>query len=733
MTRYSLIRKVDILALALSATISGLVQAQDSAQDTSTVVYQADYFAEYAPVTAQDMMDRIPGMSASSGGNGPGGVRGGPSNSRGSGGGGAGGRRGLGDGGGGNQILINGKRTAGKNNQASTQLNRIAAGQVDYIEIIRGTSGDLDVRGSGQVINVVLFEDLSTSSLSYEAMTAYTWDHEANPGGALSYSGQAESLDYLLSAKAEPNHRYTLTKENSILGDFSPNDLVREERIQDQPGYELSMNVDYAINDRSSARFNALYGLNDSDADVDRWTTNLKVKPEQTLQVREDDYVDRDNWELGGDYELNLDNGGRFKILSILNESNDDGLRERYKVINSTTQSKDLFLNTVARNTERIVRGSYTMNLFDGQDLEAGMERAQTILDSKLRLATDSAKGTASAEFGGLIPVPVSNANSEVEEIRIERFVVHNWQLNPRMSLESTLKYETSEIKQSGDVSNKRDFNFVKPKLDYRFNVTPALQLRGTIEKTVSQLSFRDFVAASDINDNDSNVQAGNVQLRQEEAWEYDANVEYRLPDDAGVVDASVFYHDMENVIERVDVSSSPTRLESANGNIGDGKRYGFRANASLRMGMIGLPNILTTSRFTLQDSEVTDPFLGIKRRTDSFVRGSFETGFRHDVPSLNLNYGLSWNNRFDGNRKRYDIEDIELEAGDPLWDAFVEVVAFNGITFRLETARDLLAGMRCRERQRFVGHIKNNILEEIEDNCSTSGRSLTLRINGTF
>ena len=88
------------------------------------------------------------------------------------------------DGGGGNQILINGKRTAGKNNQASTQLNRIAAGQVDYIEIIRGTSGDLDVRGSGQVINVVLFEDLSTSSLSYEAMTAYTWDHEANPGGA---------------------------------------------------------------------------------------------------------------------------------------------------------------------------------------------------------------------------------------------------------------------------------------------------------------------------------------------------------------------------------------------------------------------------------------------------------------------------------------------------------------------------------------------------------------------
>jgi outer membrane receptor for ferrienterochelin and colicins len=715
------------ISLVFAGTASLSVHAQDAADDSSTVVYPASYFAEYAPVTAQDMLDRIPGMSVSGGG--PGGSSGG----RGRGGGGAGGRRGLGDGGGGNQILINGKRTAGKNNQASGQLDRIAAGLVDYIEIIRGTSGDLDIRGSGQVINVVLFEELSTTSISYEATAARTWDHETNPGGSLSYSGQTGNLDYLLSAKTEPNHDYKLTKENSILGDFSPNDLIREERTQDQTNSELSMNLDYTINDSSSARFNALYGLSDSEVNTDRWTTDLRVIPNQVLQEREEESVDPDNWELGGDYEFNFDNGGRFKVLFILNESNDDSLRERYEILNSNSENKDLFLNTVAKNQERIVRGSYTMDLFEGQNMEAGVERAQTILNSKLKLATDTASGTPSAEFGGLIPVSVSNASSQVEEIRLEPYLVHNWQLGSRMTLESTLKYETSEIEQSGDVYNKRNFDFVKPKLDYRFNITPALQLRGTIEKTVSQLSFRDFVAASDINDNDSDVQAGNVQLRQEEAWQYDVNVEYRLPNDVGVVDASVFYHDLGNVIERVDVSPSPSNLQSANGNIGDGKRYGFRANASLRMGMIGLPNVLTSSRFTLQGSEVTDPFLGIKRRTDQYVRGSFETQFRHDIPSLNLNYGLYWNNRFDGNRKRYDIDDIELGAGDPLWDAFVEIVAFNGITFRLETARNLLAGKRCRERQRFVGRISDNILEEIEDNCSTSGRSLTLRVNGTF
>jgi outer membrane receptor protein involved in Fe transport len=300
------------------------------------------------------------------------------------------------------------------------------------------------------------------------------------------------------------------------------------------------------------------------------------------------------------------------------------------------------------------------------------------------------------------------------------------------MSLETTLKYETSEIEQTGDIDNKRDFDFIKPKLDYRFDITPVLQLRATLEKTVSQLSFQDFVAASEFGDNDQDVQAGNVQLQQEEAWEYDLNLEYRLPNDMGVVDASLFYHEIENVIDRIDVSPSPTNLESANGNIGDGERYGLRANASVRLTMIGMPNLLTTTRFEVSDSKVTDPFLGIERRMRFNDRGRLELGFRHDLPAWRTNYGLTWNNRFDGNRKQYDLEDIELDAGQPFVNAFAEYVTDGGITFRLD-ARSATNNKRCRERQRYVGSIANGVLEEIEDRCSRNGRSLTFRVNGTF
>ena len=130
----------------LLCSLGSLAFAQDNVGDESTVIYPASYFSEWSPVTAQDMMDRIPGLSSGGGfgGFGGGGFRGPPGGGGGGfSGGSRGGSRGFGGGSAGSEILINGKRTAGKNNSTSGQLSRITADQVDYIEIIRGTSGEL--------------------------------------------------------------------------------------------------------------------------------------------------------------------------------------------------------------------------------------------------------------------------------------------------------------------------------------------------------------------------------------------------------------------------------------------------------------------------------------------------------------------------------------------------------------------------------------------------------------
>ena len=130
------------LVLILSSCLLGnfnfvIAQEPSISEDDATVVYPASYFAQYQLLSVSDMLDRIPGINVARQGSGN---RGGPGSSQGS------GRRGLGLGG--DQVLINGRRITGKENEGNSQLSRIPYNQVERIEIIRGTSGELDVRGA---------------------------------------------------------------------------------------------------------------------------------------------------------------------------------------------------------------------------------------------------------------------------------------------------------------------------------------------------------------------------------------------------------------------------------------------------------------------------------------------------------------------------------------------------------------------------------------------------------
>ncbi len=725
--------------LAMVAALCGVAitaQAQDTIGDGSTVVYPADYFTQWQPITAQDMLQRIPGQD----GSGPG--RGG--SSRGGGGfGGFGGNptrggRGLGAGSTGTEVMINGKRTAGKNNSTSQLLGRIASSQVQEIQIIRGTSGELDVRGSGQVVNVVLYEALSSSSFSYGANVNYSQDDTVQPGGNIAMTGQQGALDYTVTLRSSPRYFNSLNGESSVLGDFTPNDIVIEEITRDGENHELSFNLGYAFNNLGNLQVNGLYAQQDAQTDIQRVTQNLLTDPVGLFVEREDNPNPRDNWEMGFDYELSLDNGGRLKLLGIANQDNNNFTRQRYQrfgdfdEVGEDIEEKNLFLNLDAITEERILRGSYTFNMFDTQNVELGVERAITTLDSRLRLGSLFGTGDPSPLYGGLRQVPVGTANSVVEEERIEPFAIHNWRISQKLTMETSLVYETSEITQTGDANRKRDFSFVKPKVDLRYDITPTFQVRGTIERIVNQLSFSDFVAANDEQDNDANTLAGNADLRQQTQWRYSFNSEYRLPNDIGVLSAEFYYADHQDVIDWTDASPSEDQLVSVNGNIGDGWEAGTNLVASVRMGMIGLQNLLVNSTLSLQDSEVTDPFTGEDRRFRNFQRGRLTITTRWDIPEWRFNWGMQYFDRIDGGMFMYDLQDFEFTVGDPFWGIFAEYRDRRGTTYRLDVGQ-LTDGTQCRERWRYVGRLSNNVLEEIEARCTHSGVRPSFSITGTF
>ncbi|MGQ9426206.1 TonB-dependent receptor plug domain-containing protein [Gilvimarinus sp. F26214L] len=681
--------------------------------DASTVTYPADFFSRYDPVTALDMLNRIPGIDS---------VVNAEAQSR----------RGLGAGS--SAILIDGRRIAGKENSGSEMLSRIAAKQVDYVEIIRGSSAELEVRTAGPIVNIVMHEGASRSSVSAELKTIRYGDGELGPGGSFSFGGQTGNLNYLASLTAEPYYERQVRRETSVHRDGRPKDSMDQTRIREQTDYELAGNFGYQFSDRDLLQFNAFVRDNSNPHEIHRTNTRWDVDPLQINRQFEERESERTKWEVGGNYQHGFADGRRMSLIFVVNESVDDWYYDRFE-LQAADSSKVLYIGEDKMDRERILRFSFNTPLTIGQDLELGLEAAQTTLDKSFRMGLPR-DGAADPRFGGL--APISDVDSFVEEIRYEPFLIHNWRLGSDATLESTLVAEISEISQRGTnngrpVEKAREFEFLKPKFDYRYDINQRTQLRATLERDISQLSFANFsTGSSDTLDLDKNVSAGNADLVQEKTWRYEVNLEYRLPGEVGVLNSRVFYDDIDDVIDRVAVSTESALLLSAPGNIGDGKRYGAELDASVRLHALDMPDALLTIGALVEDSEVTDPFLEESRRITSHGRGQFKLGFRHDLPLWNLNYGADYTYPLTGAERIVEIGDIEERFRPPDASLFVEKIAFGGITFRLEST-NLLDEPSCYERNRYAGGTATRVVEEVESYCYTYGPKVALKIKTTF
>ena len=708
------------LCLLLLSAQSGLAQntaaaaqnpsnADESAN--STVIYTADSFSQYNPITASDMLDRIPGVSLRGGG---------PGSGRGD--------RGLGTGG---NLLINGQRIAGKGNSARDQLDRITAAEVERIEIIRDTSGALNVRGASEVINVILLASQSRSSTTVELVNRLNHDNTLETGGSVAWSKQVGNFQALVNLEARPNYENRDNREvrlgpnNEVVG------TLFETNIRDQQENTLSSNMSYSLGDHRM-QLNALIREGDHPRPVRRDFVDFTDAGLVNRSEEEDVNREESNWEVGGDYEFSFDDGSRLSVLFVANNEIRNNVRERYSA-NPAEEglSKNLFIDSRQERQEFIIQGNYNFSITETQSLRVGIESADTQLDSSLLIGSSSGSEPASASVGGLSPLlSVSNPGTKVQEIRYEGFAFHNWTLSDRSSLESSLVYETSEISQTGAVNKTRDFQFWRPSFDYRFNITENFRFRGTVKRSVSQLSFSSFAATTNEEDRDLNALAGNPELEPQTSWDYEGQLEYRLPNDGGVISSNISYSDIDNYIGRINATIDPNEPLSATGNVAPAKRWAMFNRASIRLNSLSLPNAILGVTLGLFDSEIIDPFLNTKQRIGG--RGFAGINFRHDITSLGLSYGIDYSHSIWGGNYDIDIKTITRNDRERSLDLFVSKVWFEDWTFRLESDNTLGAS-RCRYRQRFDGTTINGAISLIQDSCSSRYRRLNLSIQTTF
>jgi len=131
--------------------------AADQGQQ-GVLVFTPDFFTQYRPNTAIDMIGRVPGFGVVDGD----------------------GSRGF-EGAVGN-ILINGARPASKSDSGSSAASRILATQVERIELIRGGAPGIDMQGFSVVVNVITKTESTTQSILSASYVWFDGGHDLGNG-----------------------------------------------------------------------------------------------------------------------------------------------------------------------------------------------------------------------------------------------------------------------------------------------------------------------------------------------------------------------------------------------------------------------------------------------------------------------------------------------------------------------------------------------------------------------
>ena len=658
-------------------------------QEQSTIIYDSIYFGQFNPVSLEDMIRNIPGgVSLLDDLRRQGDNRGFGSSDV--------------------PILIDGRRMSGKANDMTTTLARIQASQVERVELIRGNAKGLDIRNEGILYNVVLRAGAENSSSSFLDLGLNYVDETAlMPEVLLSHNGRRGMLEYGISYQYDTTPYVTKVDEDVLAPDRTPRQfraLVAKERDIKQI---ITGNISYKFANGIPVRLNVLYS--DSVARDKRLEDQFLIGSggARTLFAVEDGKFRFANqeFEVGGDVEFDVGRIGRLKTLFVLNRTdNQDGISQDL-IANGMTNR--FFSNTADfEEGETILRSAMTSN-FGRHTLEYGAEGAFNTLDKTFSFNND----------------PLENAI--VEEDRYEVFVTHSISLTEKINLQSALTGEFSTIFQNREgVTNSRSFEFLKPRIELRYDLTQADQFRLLVERTVSQLDLNDFVASRNIEDDTINF--GNPNLEPESTWSFSIGYEKRFADDGGSLKMELFYNSISNHIDKILIGAASSGV----GNIGTAQRWGFETDISMRFGFIGLPTAVLTITYEYQDTETTDPFTGERRQILNETPHFVNIDFRHDVENSNFAYGFSSHRR--SGRQRQDVSLREVTDFQPHVFAFIEYNFRTNMKARFD-ASHLNNDERSFDKTFFDGNIAGNIVDRIDFQRYKANSDFLLSLQATF
>jgi hypothetical protein len=683
-----------LLSPVFIAGAIGPAFAQQGGSEQSAKLFSADFFSAFNPISAEDMVRRVPGFSLSNGED----------------------RRGFAGAAG--NVLINGERPSSKT-PISEQLARIAARDVLRIDLYSGGADAGELGGQTLYVDVRLRQrDAAATNTFVAQFSRLEPSGTINPLIVATSAFEAGGATINLALQAQPSRRGRVEYEKALnAASGAPIEHGQEFLQGSYREYKISGRATWKLSDVDSLSMNAQV----TPSRDGRHTYSETLNPAGALLHADDSKVTGDNvWagEIGGDWERKLSGDASFKLIGLVSRK-ETGSDERYTTRFANGTLRDTLIDRGARSGEYIGRGVYTWRPVPGSSIEFGGEGAFNYLDSQLDIRARTAAGTIN------VTPPV--ANTRVEEWRGEAYVSNFWQVSKEFKLETSLAMETSRITQSGDAEQERDFTYVKPRLRAIWNPGGADQFRLLVERDVAQLDFTEFASAVSLFDGTQNI--GNPDLEPERTWRTQVDWERRFGG-KGVVVLSLFHDEVDAVQDQIPIAG----LDGP-GNLGDGRRSGAKLDATAPLDVIGLRGAELRMKGLIQQTRVDDPVTGLSRRFSDEVDWNYSIDFRQPFPEWKLLWGALVE-RADV-AQLFRLRELRTTGWDQTnLDLYVETTAISGLVVRF-TVQDVLLPVEVRDRAFFaVDRSSPANLSSVETRRATGGygtRSFVVRVSGRF
>jgi outer membrane receptor protein involved in Fe transport len=621
------------LFLVSSSAQAPFVSPAATTPSTGVVSYPADFFKSYQPITAGDMVSRLPGFTLDDGQS----------------------ARGYANAAG--NVLVDSARPPTKSDSLSDILRRIPAAQVERIDVITGGAPGVDMLGKTVVANIIRRAGGGRTIVVTAADNLSTQDGRNAPQvraefsdrhGQTALEGSLRAAEFFDDSGGAGSEAAT-SPSGEPLYKLRDNTKAAGLHLEATGSYLRPLFAGALKVNGFLESFSYTYAERDQD------TSSLLIPPGIER--------DRDNHERG-EFGLTFDRtfGALATQTLFIQQIEGEDFLSRYS-------AEDLLERFREQHTdgESILRTTATYAWSHGITFEAGAEGDYNWFNTH----------TSYFQNGDVITLPA--ADIQFVELRGEAFAKATMVVDPHLTVEVGLRGEASNLVSRGDVVLDKTLFYPKPRAVIAWSPTAHDQLRLRFEEEVGQLDFGYFVATTALNT--GQVYAGNPNLTPQRATVFEAAFEHRF---WGTGDATLTIRRaaLENVIDRAPILN-PAGNYDAPANIGAGSQTDLTAALTVPLTRLKISGGQLVVNAVWRTSSVKDPTTGTERPISGLrpLEGGLE--FDQDLPAWRLKWGVSYH--LGWRQPYYRFSEVEIDAFRPYGGLFVEYKHDAHLSFRAE------------------------------------------------